>query len=86
MQKKTKQKNPKNKTGIVIKSPFATHDVRAQLDEEDRDAAEGKRDADGDVNQVRGQLRDVLGEGVGNGFLEIVKDQAPWSGGRPRWA
>lgn len=58
-------------------SGLATHNVRAQFDEEDGDAAKGEGNTDGDVDQIRGQLRDVLGQGVGNGFLEIVKDQAP---------
>ncbi|KFQ96173.1 hypothetical protein Y956_09336, partial [Nipponia nippon] len=55
-----------------------THDVSAELDEEDGDAAQGQGDAGRDVDEVRGQLGDVLGQGVGDGLLQVVKDQAAW--------
>ncbi|KFV58088.1 hypothetical protein N328_04850, partial [Gavia stellata] len=55
-----------------------THDVRAELDEEDGDATQGQGDAGRDVDQVGSQLGDVLGQGVGNGLLQVVKDQAAW--------
>lgn len=58
--------------------PFRTHNVCAQLNKEDGDAAKRKRDTGGDVDQVGGQFWDVLGQGISNGFLEIVKDQASW--------
>lgn len=54
---------------------FPTHNVCAQFNKEDGDAAKGEGDADSDVNQIGGQLWDVLRQGVGNGFLEIVKDE-----------
>ncbi|KFQ79972.1 hypothetical protein N337_09586, partial [Phoenicopterus ruber ruber] len=53
-----------------------THDVGAELDEEDGDATQGQGDAGRDVDEVRGQLGDVLGQGVGDGLLQVVKDQA----------
>ncbi|KFO94925.1 hypothetical protein N300_00018, partial [Calypte anna] len=52
------------------------HDVGAELDEEDGDAAQGEGDAGGDVDEVGGELGDVLGQGVGDGFLQVVEDQA----------
>ncbi|KFO11532.1 hypothetical protein N312_03421, partial [Balearica regulorum gibbericeps] len=55
-----------------------THNVSAELDEEDGDAAQGQGDAGRDVNEVGRQLRDVLGQGVGDGFLQVVKDQTAW--------
>lgn len=64
--------------------PFRTHNVCAQLNKEDGDAAKRKRDTGGDVDQVGGQFWDVLGQGISDGFLEIVKDQAPWGGKKQR--
>lgn len=63
---------------------FRTHNVCAQLDKEDGDAAKRKRDTDGDVDQVGGQLWDVLGQSISNGFLEVIKDQAPWRGNKEK--
>ncbi|KGL72284.1 hypothetical protein N309_07704, partial [Tinamus guttatus] len=53
-----------------------THDVGAELDEEDGDAAQGQGDAGRDVDQVGRQLGDVLGQGVGDGLLQVVEDEA----------
>lgn len=53
-----------------------THDVSAELDEEDGNAAKGQGNTDSDVNEVGCQLRDVLGQGVGNGLFQVVKDQS----------
>ncbi|KFO90726.1 hypothetical protein N320_07704, partial [Buceros rhinoceros silvestris] len=55
-----------------------THDVSAELDEEDGDAAQGQGDAGRDVDEVRRQLGDVLGQCVGNGLLQVVEDQPAW--------
>ena len=52
-----------------------THNVSGQFDEKDGDAAERKRHTDGDVDEVGCELRDVLGQGVGDGFLQVIKDQ-----------
>ncbi|KGL85947.1 hypothetical protein N301_03690, partial [Charadrius vociferus] len=57
-----------------------THDVGAELDEEDGDATQGQGDAGRDVDEVRGQLGDVLGQRVGDGLLQVVKDQATCEG------
>lgn len=53
-----------------------THNVSAELYEEDGNAAEGQGHADSDVNEVRRQFRDVLGQRVGDGLLQVVKDQS----------
>ena len=58
------------------------HDVGAELDEEDGDAAEGQRDAGGDVDEVRRQFGDVFGQSVRDGLLQVVEDQAAYGGGR----
>ncbi|KFQ21023.1 hypothetical protein N332_13926, partial [Mesitornis unicolor] len=55
-----------------------THDVGAELDEQDGDAAQGQGDAGRDVDEVGGELGDVLGQGVGDGFLQVVENQAPY--------
>lgn len=43
--------------------------VRAQVDEEDGDGADGHGDAGNDVDEEGAELSNVLGQGVGNGFL-----------------
>lgn len=53
-----------------------THNVGAQVDEEDGDGANGHWDAGNDVDEEGAELSNVLGQGVGNGFLQVVKDQA----------
>lgn len=55
-----------------------THNVGAQVDEEDGDGANGHWDAGNDVDEEGAELSNVLGQGVGNGFLQVVKDQAAW--------
>lgn len=52
------------------------HHVSAQVDTEDGDGAQGQRDVDYDEEQEGGDLRDVAGQGVRNGLLQIVKDQS----------
>lgn len=59
-----------------------THNVGAQVDEEDGDGANGHRDAGNDVDEEGAELSNVLGQGVGNGFFQVVKDQAAWGKGK----
>lgn len=59
-----------------------THDVRGELDEEDGDAAQRQRHADRDVDEVRGQLWDVLRQSVGDGFLQVIKDKSTYGAKR----
>ncbi|KFQ42112.1 hypothetical protein N333_10477, partial [Nestor notabilis] len=53
-----------------------SHHVGAQVDAEDGDGAQGQRDVGHDEEQEGGDLRDVAGQGVGDGLLQVVKDQA----------
>lgn len=53
-----------------------THNVRAQVDEQDGDGANGHWNAGDDVDEEGAELSNVLGQGVGDGFLQVVKDQA----------
>ncbi|KFW74819.1 hypothetical protein N305_02554, partial [Manacus vitellinus] len=55
-----------------------TYNVCAQVNEQDGDGANGHRDAGNDVDEKGAELSNVLGQGVGNGFLQVVKDQAAW--------
>ena len=63
-----------------------THHVGAQVDAEDGDGAQRQWDVGHDEQQEGCDLRDVAGQGVGNGFLQVVEDQAAcWQGGlRPQ--
>lgn len=53
-----------------------THHVSAQVDTEDGDGAQRQWDVGHDEQQEGCDLRDVAGQGVGNGFLQVVEDQA----------
>lgn len=48
-------------TAFTGANEVITHNVSGQLNEEDSDTAQRKRHADGDVDQIWSQLRDVLG-------------------------
>lgn len=51
------------------------HHVSAQVDAEDGDGAQRQRDVDQDEEQEGRDLRDVTGQSVGNGFLQVIEDQ-----------
>lgn len=51
------------------------HHVSSQVDTEDGDGAQGQWDVDKDEEQEGGDLGDVAGQSVGNGLLQVVKDQ-----------
>ena len=53
-----------------------TYDIRAQVNEQDGDGAYGQGHSNNDVDQKGAQLSNVLGQGVCDGLLEVVKDQA----------
>ena len=57
-------------------SHLAPHHVSAQVNAEDGYGAQRQGDAEDDEHQEGGDLRDVAGQGVGDGFLQVVKDQA----------
>ena len=66
-------------TGVPRAGPqLGPHHVRAQVNAEDGDGAQRQGDAEDDEQQERGDLGDVAGQGVGDGFLQVVEDQAAW--------
>ena len=52
-----------------------THHVGAQVNAEDGDGTQRQRDVGHDEQQEGRDLGDVAGQGVGNGFLQVIKDQ-----------
>ena len=55
--------------------------VGAQVDAEDGDGAQRQWDVGHDEQQEGRDLRDVAGQGVGNGLLQVVENQAAcWQG------
>lgn len=57
-------------------SHLGPHHVSAQVNAEDGYGAQRQGDAEDDEHQEGGDLGDVAGQGVGDGFLQVVKDQA----------
>ncbi|KFP40657.1 hypothetical protein N324_05826, partial [Chlamydotis macqueenii] len=55
-----------------------TYNVCAQVNEQDGDSADGHWDAGNNVDEKGTELSNILSQGVGNCFLEVVKDQAAW--------
>lgn len=54
------------------------HHVSAQVDAEDGDGAERKRNVDQDEEQEGSDLRDVAGQRIGDGLLQVIKDETTW--------
>ena len=54
--------------------------VGTQVNAEDGDGAKGQWDVGHDEEQEGCDLRDVAGQSVGDGFLQVVKDQAACRG------
>lgn len=59
-------------------SPTAHH-VSAQVDAEDGDSSQRKRNAGNDEEEEGRDLRDVTGQCVRNGLLQVVKDETTCS-------
>lgn len=55
---------------------MATYHVRAQVDAEDGDCAQRQRNVCNNKYQEGGDLWNVTGQGVGDGFLQVIEDQA----------
>ncbi|KFV80846.1 hypothetical protein N308_07823, partial [Struthio camelus australis] len=55
-----------------------TYNVCAQVNEEDGDGANGHWNAGNNVDEKRTELSNILSQGVGNCFLQVIKDQAAW--------
>ena len=49
--------------------------VSSQVDTEDGDGSQRQRDVGDDEEEEGGDLRDVAGQSVGDGLLQVVKDQ-----------
>lgn len=54
----------------------APHHVSAKINAKDGDGSERKRNVDQDEEQEGSDLRNVAGQGVCDGLLQVIKDQA----------
>lgn len=61
---------------VWLDSALWPHHICAQVDAEDGHSAQGKGDIGNDEQQEGGDLRDVAGQGVCDGLLQVVKDEA----------
>lgn len=52
-----------------------TYHVGSQVNTKDSDGAQGQRDVDQDEEEEWGDLWDVAGQSISNGFFQVVKDQ-----------
>lgn len=57
---------------------YECHHVSAQVDAEDGDGSERKRNVDQDEEQEGSDLRDVAGQRIGDGLLQVIKDETTW--------
>ena len=60
---------------VNLASLHPTYHVSTQVDTQDGHSAKRKRNIQNDEHQERTDLRDVTGQRVGNGLLQVVKDQ-----------
>lgn len=56
--------------------PAATHHVSAQVNAEDGNSPQRQRDTSDDEEQEGRDLWDVAGQRVGDGLLQVVKDES----------
>lgn len=61
-----------------IKKKKDIHHVSAQVNAEDGDRSQWKGDVRNDEDQERCDFRNVTGQGVSDGLLQVIKDQTPW--------
>lgn len=54
---------------------LGTHHVSSKIDAEDGNSSEWKRNIEQDEGEEGGDFGNVGGEGVGDGFLQIVEDE-----------
>ena len=54
----------------------SSHHVSSQVDTQDGDGSQWQGDVDDDEEQEGCDFWDVAGECVGDGFFEVIKDQA----------
>lgn len=60
---------------VWLDSALWPHHICPQVDAEDGHSAQWKGDVGNDEQQEGGDLRDVAGQGVRDGLLQVVKDQ-----------
>ncbi len=68
----------KQKALFVVKDrkcSMSSHHVSSQVNTEDGDGSQWQRNVDNDEQQEGGDLWDVAGQCVGNGLLQVIKDQ-----------
>lgn len=65
----------KPKSHVVIHKRTRAHHVSSQVDTEDGDCSQGQRDVGDDEQQEGSDLWDVTGQSVGDGLLQVIKDQ-----------
>jgi len=59
----------------AVIGPTNTHHVSSQIDAEDGDSSKGQGHISQDEEQERRDLRDVGGQSVGNGLLQVVENE-----------
>ena len=57
---------------------MSSHHVSSQVNTQDGDGSQWQGDVDNDEQQEGSDLWDVTGQGIGDGLLQVVKDQAAW--------
>ena len=72
---------------LLVRHGDSGHHVCTQVNTQDGDGAQGQRDIRQNKHQERGDLWDVGGQGVRDGFLQVVKDKttfldASYDGGK----
>lgn len=65
--------------GSSSSPPTTSHHVSAQVDAEDGDSSQRKRNARNDEEEEGRDLWDVTGQGVRDGLLQVVKDETACS-------
>lgn len=55
---------------------MSSHHVSSQVNTEDGDGSQWQGDVDNDEQQEGSDLWDVAGQGIGDGLLQVVEDQA----------
>lgn len=57
---------------------ISSHHVGSQVDTQDGDSSQRQGDVNDDEKQEGGDLWDVACQSVGDGLLQIIKDQTAW--------
>lgn len=62
-------------TILPLVNQCCAYHVSAQIDTENGDGTQWKRDVGDDEQEEGGDLRNVTSQGVGDGLLQVVEDQ-----------